>query len=342
MSDTPPALLVALPKSEQIDALVKEILPDTPWAYLDLNRPADWRSVRAMLVEDLRHEFASFDSRTTPGLQFVQEIWTGLDRFPFERFPASVAVAGNVGGFAPYVAEHAIALALSAARDFHTAQVMIGAGRLRPSPHERSLVGATAVVLGYGVIGRAIAERLAPFEARAVGLNRTGTPARGAAEMFPASRLTEALRAGSFVFDVRPLTRATVATIGKAELAAMQPTAVLVNVGRAGTVDQTALYEHLRTHPEFRAAFDVWWEEDHVRGTITSHHPFARLPNFYGTPHCADAFAAAKRRALHMALDNLARFFRDGRPQFVADMAEYKGISQREDSLGPTPGEPGS
>ena len=332
MSDARPVLLVALAQSTDVDGLVSEILPDIPWEYLRSSRSTEWTSVRAMIVGGPGHDIREFDSRATPRLEFVQAVWTGLDRFPFERFPSSVRVAGNVGGFAPYVAEHAVALALGAARDFHTAYAMIDAGRLRPLPRQRTLVGATAVILGYGAIGRGIAERLTPFGTRVVGLNRTGAPAPGVATMFPASRLDEAVRAGSFVFEVRPLTRATMGTIGATELAAMPPDAVLVNVGRAGTVDETALYEHLRTHPDFRAAFDVWWEEDAVRSTITTRHQLAGLPNFYGTPHCADAFAAAGRRALRMALENLARFFRGGRPRFVADRAEYEGLYRRAES----------
>jgi phosphoglycerate dehydrogenase-like enzyme len=335
MKDAAPVLLVAMPKSDGVEALVSETLPDVPWDYLDSNRSVERGSVRALLVENLRGEFAGFDPRSTPRLEFVQQVWTGLDRFPFGRFPDSVAVAGNVGGFAPYVAEHAIALVLGAARDFHSAQSMVEEGRLRPAPHERTLVDATAVVLGYGAIGQAIAERLAPFRTRVVGLNRTGAPARGAAEMFPASRLADAVRAGSFIFEVRPLTRLTKGTIGAAELEAMPPDAVFVNVGRAGTVDETALYRHLRSHPEFRAAIDVWWAEDPVLGTFTSRHPFAQLPNFYGTPHCADAFPAAKRRAFRMALENLARFFQDGRPRFVADRTEYEGVGSPAEALGP-------
>lgn len=329
MREADPLLLVALPQSREADTLIPQLLPEISWAYLAESRPDARSSVRAILTDGLRGELASFDPRTTPHLQFVQQVATGLDLFPFERFPTSVTVAANVGGFASYVAEHAVALALAAARDLHTAQAMIEAGTLRPAPRGRSLIDATAVILGYGAIGRAIAERLAPFGARVVGLNRTGSPAPGAAEMFPASKLREALGAGSFVFEVRPLTGATVGTIGAVELAAMRADAVFVNVGRARTVDQTALFEHLRTHPEFRAAFDVWWEEDLAGGTLVSAHPFAQLANFYGTPHSADTFEASDRRALQMALENLVRFFRDGRPLFTADRSEYEGLAAR-------------
>lgn len=48
-----------------------------------------------------------------------------------------------------------------------------------------------------------------------------------------------------------PLTRATRGIIGDRELARMKPSAILVNVARAGSIVEGALYEHLRVHPNF-------------------------------------------------------------------------------------------
>ncbi len=266
-----------------------------------------------------------FDAGTTPGLAFVQRLYTGVDGFPFERLPERVKVAGNVGAFAPYVSEQAITLALAAARDFNLAREMVRSGRLRPPPVHRLLYRATAVILGYGEIGRAIARRLASFEVRVLGLNRSGAPAPGADEMYPSERLREAVAKGDFVFEARPLTRLTAGTIATPELAAMSPNAVFVNIGRAGTVDEEALYRHLVAHPSFRAGLDVWWSEDYTKGTLSSRFPFASLPNFYGTPHCAGVAPGGEDRVLEFAVANLQRFFQDGKPRHVVDRSEYTG-----------------
>jgi phosphoglycerate dehydrogenase-like enzyme len=202
---------------------------------------------------------------------------------------------------------------------------MVRTGRLRPPPELRAMVGSTAVILGFGEIGRAIARRLAGLEAHVLGLNRTGQPAPECERMFSANQLREAVTAGDFVFEVRPFTRATARSFGTAELEAMRPNAVFVNVGRAGTVDEEALYRHLQAHPEFRAALDVWWDEDYSRGTLSTRFPFASLPNFTGTPHLAGFGPDSEQRALRLALENLARFFRDGQPRYVADRREYAG-----------------
>jgi phosphoglycerate dehydrogenase-like enzyme len=321
--DARPRLLVALPPGDEFGETIGRLLPGIPWGYLETTPPEERTEVEAMLVGSFAREVGDFDPSTTPRLSFVQRAYTGLDGFPFGRFPDQVRVAGNVGAFAPYVSEHAVALALAAARELVASHQQVRAGRLRPHREQRLLSGATAVVLGYGEIGRAIAHQLAGFNVRVLGLNRTGAAAPGCAEMYSADRMNEVLALGDFVFEVRPLTNRTRHSIGTAELNAMRPEAVFVNVGRAATVDEEALFHHLETHPAFRAAFDVWWNEDYVGGTLPHRFPFADLPNFLGTPHTAGYAPGVQTRGLRLALENLGRYFRDGQPLHVVDRQEY-------------------
>ena len=324
MTNAAPRLLVGLKPSDSTRAAIDRALPGVPWAFAEATPPPPTSEVEALLVGALdRGPLASFDPRSAPRLAFVQRIYTGLDGFPFERFPPSVAVAGNVGAFAPYVAEQAVMLALAAARDLNSAREKVAAGVLRPAPEERSLLGATVAILGLGSIGTEIARRVRPFGAHVVGVNRSGAASAEAERTFAADRLREALPGSAVVFEARPLTRRTERSIGAAELAAMPEDGILVNVGRAATVDADALFDHLRGHTRFRAGFDVWWEEDYREGRLPDSARFAALPNFYGTPHCASVIPGAEARALTAALENLDRFFRDGRPRFVVDRSEY-------------------
>ncbi len=320
-----PRLLISVARRNDVGERVAEQLRGVPWSYLAETPPARRRSVEAMLVGGYSDELKEFDPATTPRLRFVQRLFTGSDGFPFGRFPADVRFAGNVGAFAPFVSEHAVLLALAAARDLPAGREMVREGRLRPAPEQRTLTGRTAVILGFGEIGRAIAERLRPFEMSIVGVSRRGDPVDGVAEMFPADRFREALPLGDYVFEVRPLTNLTAGSIGAAELASMRPEAVLVNVGRAGTIDEEALYRHLESHPRFRVAIDVWWNERFTNGTLLSRFPFASLPNFLGTPHSAGNVPGADERAIRLAAENLARYFQTGRPAHVLDRSEYPG-----------------
>jgi len=188
-------------------------------------------------------------------------------------------------------------------------------------------VGQTVLLLGYGEIARAISARLRPFGAAIEGVNRDGSAREGCDRMFPASGLGAALARADVAIDCRPLTVATRDSVGAAELKRMKPNAIYVNVGRAGTVDEAALYEHLHSHPDFRVGLESWWQEDYAKGTLGSRFPFATMPNFIGTPHNAGFVAGSRPGVLHAALENLVRFFSGQPPKNVADPAEYRGIS---------------
>ncbi len=295
------------------------------FVFANASPAGPWPAVEAMLTGSFERELPQWDPAKVPQLRFVQRLYTGLDGFPFDRFPATVKVAGNVGAFAPYVAEQAITLTLAVLRNLPAGMAMVKAGRLRPAPESRSLVGRTVLLLGYGEIARAISARLHPFGAVIEGVNRDGTPRDGCDHMFPASQLGTALARADVAIDCRPLTVATRNSVGAAELGRMKATALYVNVGRADTVDETALYAHLQSHPEFRVGLETWWLEDYDKGTLGSHFPIAALPNVIGTPHNAGFVAGSRPHVLNSALDNLARFFAGQPPRFVADPAEYRG-----------------
>jgi phosphoglycerate dehydrogenase-like enzyme len=323
MTPRRPRLLVALKPSEELDAALAGLLPGVECGYAATTAPADRVDAEAVLVGSVERELGDFESSTTPQLRLVQRVYTGLDAFPFSRFPPPIQVAGNVGGFAPFVAEGAVALALASARSLILANSMVAQGRMRPPPAAFTFRGKTALILGYGSIGREIAARLAGFDMRVVGLNRSGRMAPGVSAMVPADRLDEALGQADIVFEARPLTRATRGSLGAAQFARMRTGALFVNVGRAGTVVEEALYRHLKEHPEFRAAIDVWWDEDFGEGHLARRFAWSELPNLTSSPHVSGAVPEATRYGLARAIENLARFFRGETPLYLADRNDY-------------------
>jgi phosphoglycerate dehydrogenase-like enzyme len=319
-------LLVTLSPSDETARTIAARLPGVPFVFGSASPGGPWPSIEAILTGAFDRELPRWDPAQAPQLKFVQRLYTGLDGFPFDKFPPTVKVAGNVGAFAPYVAEQAITLTLALLRNLPAGMSMVKSGRLRPAPESRSLVGRTVLLLGYGEIARAAAARLHPFGAAIEGVNRDGSARDGSDRMFPASQLGLALSRADVAIDCRPLTVATRNSIGAAELARMKPSAIYVNVGRAGTVDEAALFAHLQSHPDFRVGMESWWLEDYGQGTLGSHFPFAGLPNVIGTPHNAGLVSGSRPGILNSALDNLARYFSGQPPRYVADPAEYRGI----------------
>jgi phosphoglycerate dehydrogenase-like enzyme len=105
-----------------------------------------------------------------------------------------------------------------------------------------------------------------------------------------------------------PLTRSTRGLIGARELGLMKQASILVNVGRAAIVDERALYEHLRDHPEFCAGLDAWWHEPAPGTEFSTGYPFFDLPNLIGSPHNSGVTDGALQVGAVRAAENVLRF----------------------------------
>jgi len=98
--------------------------------------------------------------------------------------------------------------------------------------------------------------------------------------------LPDVLRQSDHLAITLPLTAETQGLIGKAELALMKPTAILVNVSRAQLIDEDALYEALAERRIGAAALDVWYHYPSEAGPVLpARCPFHELPNVLMTPH---------------------------------------------------------
>lgn len=169
-----------------------------------------------------------------------------------------VVVTHTPGVLAETTADLAFALILMARR-----RLLDAADSLRSGGWETfrmdgylglDVYGATLGVIGYGEIGRAVARRAAGFGMEVLAHTRT-TPEDAAVA---AVDLPELLRRSDVVSLHVPLTPATRHLIGADELAAMKPTATLVNTARGGVVDQSALLHALRTGEIHSAGLDVF------------------------------------------------------------------------------------
>jgi phosphoglycerate dehydrogenase-like enzyme len=137
-------------------------------------------------------------------------------------------------------------------------------------------------------------------------VSRSGRPVAGIERVYPARGLRTALRAADFVVVVLPLNDQTRGLIGAPELAAMRPTAWLINIGRGPVVDEGALIHALERRTIGGAILDVFAAEP-----LPAEHPLWRLPNVVITPHIAGPNIPEEIAPVFN--ENLARFLA-GRP----------------------------
>ncbi|KAA0586524.1 phosphoglycerate dehydrogenase-like enzyme [Azospirillum lipoferum] len=226
-----------------------------------------------------------------PDFRLLHVPGAGLDGIDMASLPSGVSVC-NVFEHEIPIAEFVIAAMLNweirpdALRASFATDTWSDVYRAR-LPHGE-IHGLTLGLVGFGRIGRTIARRAAAFGMRIIAVDQFATDADGLAEaILPPERLSDLLAQSDFLVIACPLTEETRGLIGAAELAAMKPTGVLVNVSRAPIVDEAALFDALRRRTIGGAVLDVWYgypagADDRV---APSRFRFEDLPNAICTPH---------------------------------------------------------
>nr|WP_242690432.1 NAD(P)-dependent oxidoreductase [Paracoccus fontiphilus] len=246
--------------------------------------------------------------RQLPALRLVAVNGVGLDAVDLaEASRRGIAVTTTPDVLSAAVAEMALALALAVGRQVAQGDRFVRAGdwgRGGKLGLASSVLDRRAGVLGYGRIGRRLADMLrglgmtVSYTARA---EKSGTPDRFRPDAQSLARDCELLfvtAAGGS--DTRGLVDAGV-------LAALGPQGIVVNVARGPVVDAAALAEALRSGAIAGAGLDVFDNEPDVPQALLD------APNCVLTPHVGSATVQARRTMAQLVLDNLAAHFA-GRP----------------------------
>jgi glyoxylate reductase len=214
-----------------------------------------------------------------------------IDRDAAARRGIEVGVTPDV--LTETTADLAFALMLAVARHLPEAERAVRAGEwLTWEPLGwlgQDVHGSTLCVIGPGRIGSAVARRADGFGMDVLTVGRRDA-------------LDDALARADFVSIHCPLTEETRGLIGRDELRAMRPTALLVNTARGPIVDTGALVEALSEGWIRGAALDVTDPEP-----LPADHPLLDLPNLIVVPHIGSATVRTRERMADAAVDNLLR-----------------------------------
>jgi phosphoglycerate dehydrogenase-like enzyme len=218
--------------------------------------------------------------RRAPHLKWIQLTGAGVEHLrPFSWMPQGLKLTNCSGVHGPKVAEFATMSLLML-----NSHMPYFATRQRAHRWDRRasgrIEGKTAVMVGLGGMGGAAARAAKRLGIKVIGVNRSGRPNRACEVTLPVSRLLEVLPEADFLFLAAPLTTASHGLIGRHELALMKPSAGLVNVGRGGLVDETALARALRQKKLAGAILDVFATEP-----LPKDSPLWDTPNLLVVPH---------------------------------------------------------
>jgi glyoxylate/hydroxypyruvate reductase len=172
------------------------------------------------------------------------------------------------------------------------------------------LAGRRALVVGLGAVGRAVAAALGGLGVEVWGMRREGgsDQVAGISRIGTATYLQELLFSCDIMVLACPLTPETFRLIGAAELAALGPDGILVNIARGAIVDEAALIDALRERAIRGAVLDVAESEP-----LAADSPLWDLDNVLISPHSASTLATENVALVDLFLRNL-ELFQAGQP----------------------------
>ena len=228
-----------------------------------------------------------------PKLKVIARAGVGLDNVDIKAATqAGVMVVNAPTSNIISAAELTVAHILGLARHLPRAHGSLSAGEWKRSSYTGTeLYEKTIGIIGLGRIGALVAERLRGFGVELVAFDPYVTAARAQQLGVKLVSLEELVATSDFLTIHMPRTPETLGMIGAEQLAAMKPTAYVVNVARGGLIDEAALAAALAEGQIAGAALDVFMQEPPADASLTG------LPNVNVTPHLGASTAEAQEKA---------------------------------------------
>ena len=277
-----------------------------------------------LLGMNLRRDLHDDEYRFLGRTRLIQITLAGADGIPFDKIKSEVIVCSNGGAYSEPIAEHAIGMMLTLSRNFLPIHGKLARGEFDQVTPHKMLGGATLGIVGFGGIGKRTAEIARAFGTRILAINSSGKTDRQVDFVGTLSDLDHVLQESDYILLSVALNRNTRSLIGQREFDLMKPDAVLINVARGDLIDEKSLYEHLKSHPRFKAGIEAWWIEPFNYPRFEVHYPFFELDNLLGSPHNSFLIDGIFLKALEAALENVLRFVRG---------EKLKNVQRREDYI---------
>jgi phosphoglycerate dehydrogenase-like enzyme len=236
-------------------------------------------------------------------LRWIQSLTTGTDAIlKLKSLLPEVIVTSTRGMHGPQMSELVFLQMLALLRDFPRMQRNQAAHlwERRPQP---LLSGKTIVIVGVGAVSEALAPRCKIFGMRVYGVSESARQPPGFDRIFSRAHIHQAAAAADFLVLIVPHSPQTEKLIDAQVLAAMKPSAYLINVARGGVLDEEALSAALRDKRIAGAALDVF-----RHSPLPAQHPLWDEPRLVITPHIGGMSDIYLEQAYPLVRDNMRAF----------------------------------
>jgi D-2-hydroxyacid dehydrogenase (NADP+) len=250
-------------------------------------------------------------------LKWVQALTTGTETLTAPgALPPHVLLTSTRGVHGPQMSELAFLNMIALARNFRKMLDNQPDGKWEQWG-QPILEGKTIVIAGLGLLAEHLAERCKLFGMTVVGVSSGRAKAPHFDEVHPRTELEKLAARADFLMLLVPYSKDTHHLVGSDVLAAMKPTAFLVNLARGGVVDEAALIAHLRAGKMAGAGIDVFSEMP-----LPPDNPLWQMPNVIITPNIGGRSDNFIEQTMSVLEPNLAAFI-DGRLKDLRNLVAH-------------------
>ena len=250
-------------------------------------------------------------------LKWIQALTTGTEALTAPGvLPPHVLLTSTRGIHGPQMSELAFLLMIALNRNFRKMQRNQAEAKWDPW-NQPILEGKTVVIVGLGVLAEHLAERCKLFGMTTIGVSSGRGEAPHFDEVHPRERLAEVAGRADFLVLLVPYSKETHHLANRDVLAAMKPTAFLINIARGGVLDEAALIEHLQAGKIAGAGLDIF-----SRQPLPPDNPLWGMPNVIITPNIGGRSDTFVEQTLTIVEPNL-RAFTEGRLKDLRNLVAH-------------------
>jgi D-2-hydroxyacid dehydrogenase (NADP+) len=269
------------------------------------------------VIIGLGHHIPNDVIKAAGRLKWIQALTTGTETLTAPGvLPAHVLLTSTRGIHGPQMSELAFLNMIALNRDFRKMQHHQAEAKWEPW-NQPILEGKTVVVVGLGTLAEHLAERCKLFGMTTIGVSSGRSGAPHFDEVQPRDRLVQAAARADFLVLLVPYSKPTHHLVDRAVLAAMKPSAFLINLARGGVLDEAALIEHLEAGRIAGAGLDIFSVQP-----LPPDNPLWRMPNVIITPNVGGRSDTFVEQTLTIVEPNL-RAFVEGRLKDLRNLVAH-------------------
>jgi phosphoglycerate dehydrogenase-like enzyme len=281
--------------------------PDVAFHFVHHGEEAKPIAANLDVIMGLGHHIPNDLIKAAPRLKWVQALTTGTETLTAPGvLPPDVVLTSTRGIHGPQMSELALLNMIALNRDFRRMQRNQAEAKWE-GWNQPILDGKTVVVVGLGVLAEHLAKRCKLFGMTTIGISSGRGEAPHFDEVHGRDALVRQAARADFLVLLVPYSPATDRLVSRDVIAAMKPSAFLINMARGGVLDETALIEALQAGRVAGAAIDVF-----SRQPLPPDNPLWRMPNVIITPNIGGRSTTFVEQTLTIVEPNL-RAFVEGR-----------------------------